>query len=157
MLIGSERAQAEILSDAGRATSQKGKYQEAAIEFTNAIKIDSGYADAHFQLAESYLHLQQGNRAYQELTRTIELRPEDYKARIDLANLLILGRKFQDAQEQVDLLLKKRPDDPGIHDRGFESAGCAGQDPRRNCGNAACDCPRSETDGNPTWALLFCR
>ena len=49
----------------------KGKYQEAAIEFTNAIKIDSGYADAHFQLAESYLRLQQGNRAYQELTRTI--------------------------------------------------------------------------------------
>ena len=93
----------------------KGRYQEAAIKFTNAIKIDSGYADAHFQLAESYLHLQQGNRAYQELTRTIELRPEDYKARIDLANLLILGRKFQEAQVQVDWLLKKRPDDPTAH------------------------------------------
>ena len=60
----------------------KGKYQEAALEFTNAIKIDSGYADAHYQLAESYLHLQQWNRAYQELARTVELRPEDYKARM---------------------------------------------------------------------------
>jgi tetratricopeptide (TPR) repeat protein len=93
----------------------KGKYQEAAIEFTNAIKIDAGYADAHFQLAETCLHLQQGNRAYQELTRTVELRPEDYKARIELANLLILGRKFQDAQAQADWLLKKRPDDPAVH------------------------------------------
>ena len=93
----------------------KGKYQEAAIEFTNAIKIDKGYADAHFQLAESYLHLQQGNRAYQELTRTLELRPEDYKARIDLGNLLILGHRLQDAQAQVDMLMKKRPDDPAAH------------------------------------------
>jgi tetratricopeptide (TPR) repeat protein len=99
----------------GQSYFAKGKYQEAAIEFTNSIKIDSGYADAHFQLAETYLHLQQGNLAYKELTRTLELRPEDYKARIDLANLLILGHKLQDAQAQVDLLLKKRPDDPGVH------------------------------------------
>ena len=93
----------------------KGKYQEAALEFTNAIKIDSGYADAHYQLAESYLHLQQWNRAYQELARTVELRPEDYKARMEMTNLLIQGRDFKDAQEQTDLLLKKRPDDPGVH------------------------------------------
>jgi tetratricopeptide (TPR) repeat protein len=93
----------------------KGKYQEAAIQFTNAIKIDAGYADAHYQLAESYLHLQQRDHAYKELTRTVELRPEDYKARMEMTNLLIADRDFKDAQEQMDLLLKKRPDDPGVH------------------------------------------
>jgi len=60
----------------GQTYFEKGKYQEAAIEFTNAIQIDSGYADAHEQLAESYLRLQQRDRAYQELNRTVELRPE---------------------------------------------------------------------------------
>ena len=35
----------------GQDYFSKGQYQEAAIEFTNAIKIDGGYADAHFQLA----------------------------------------------------------------------------------------------------------
>jgi tetratricopeptide (TPR) repeat protein len=99
----------------GQSYLQKGKYQEAAIEFTNAIQIDSGYADAHMQLAESYLHLQQRDRAYQELNRTIELRPDDYRARMELTNLMIQARNFQGAREQVDLLLKKRPDDPAVH------------------------------------------
>jgi tetratricopeptide (TPR) repeat protein len=99
----------------GQSYFEKGKYQEAAIEFTNAVQVDPDYADAHFQLAESYLRLQQRDRAYQELTRTVELRPEDYPARIELANLLIGERNFQRAQEQADFLLKKRPDDPGVH------------------------------------------
>ena len=99
----------------GQSYVEKGKYQEAAIEFTNAIQIDSGYAEAHMQLAESYLHLQQRDRAYQEFNRTIELRPEDYRARMELTNLMIQARNFQGAREEMDLLLKKRPDDPGVH------------------------------------------
>jgi tetratricopeptide (TPR) repeat protein len=99
----------------GQRYFEKGKYSEAAIEFSNAIKIDSGYADAHYQLAESYLRLQQRDRAYQELTRTLELRPDNYRARIELANVLLAGRNFQQAQEQADLLLQKRPNDPGVH------------------------------------------
>ena len=101
--------------ESGQSYFQKGKYQEAAIEFTDAIQIDPEYADAHFQLAESYLHLEQRDRAYQELSRAVELRPEDYRARIELTNLLIQARNFQEAQEQTNLLLKQRPDDPGVH------------------------------------------
>ena len=94
---------------------EKGQYQEAAIQFTNAVKIDPGYADAHFQLGESYLKLQRLDRAYQELFRTVELRPEDYKARIALANVLLMGRQFPKAKEQTDWLVKNRPDDPATH------------------------------------------
>jgi tetratricopeptide (TPR) repeat protein len=101
--------------ESGQRYFEKGQYDKAAIEYTNAIKIDPGYADAHYQLAESYLHLQQRDHAYQQLARTVELRPEDYKARMEMTNLLIAGRDFKDAQEQTDLLLKKRPDDPGVH------------------------------------------
>ena len=43
--------------ESGQRYFEKGQYQEAAIEFTNAVKIDPGYADAHFQLGESYLRL----------------------------------------------------------------------------------------------------
>jgi tetratricopeptide (TPR) repeat protein len=99
----------------GQRYFEKGKYREALIEFSNAVKIDPNYAEAHSQLAETYLRLQQGQGAYQELTRTIELQPENYQARIKLANLLILGHDFQQAQEQTNLLLQKRPNDPAIH------------------------------------------
>lgn len=101
--------------DRGQRYFEKGQYDAAAIEFTNAVKIDPGYADAHFKLGESYLHLQRLDRAYQELSRTVELEPGNYKARIALANLLILGRQFPKAQEQTDLLMKQRPDDPAVH------------------------------------------
>jgi len=84
----------------GQQYFEKGKYREAAIEFSNAIKIDQSYAYAHHQLAETYLRLQRAQGAYQELVRTVELQPENYQARIELANLLILGHDFQQAQEQ---------------------------------------------------------
>lgn len=99
----------------GQRYFEKGKYREAIIEFANAVKIDPAYADAHLQLAESYLGLQQGDRAYQELARTVELQPENYRARLEMANLLIVSRNFQQAQEQTDLLLQKRPNDPVVH------------------------------------------
>jgi len=99
----------------GQQYFEKGKYREAAIEFVNAIKIDPRFAEAHHQLAETYLKLQQAQGAYQELTRTIELQPENYQARVELANLLILGHDFQQAQEQTNLLLQKRPNDPAVH------------------------------------------
>jgi len=59
--------------------------------------------------------LQQRDRAYQELARSVELRPENYGARIEMANLLILAVDFPRAQEQVDILLKQRPNDPSAH------------------------------------------
>lgn len=99
----------------GQRYFNEGKYREAAIEFTNAVKIDPNYADAHLQLAESYLQLQQGEHAYQELARTVELQPDNYRARMEMANLLIVSRSFQQAQEQTDLLLQKRPNDPAVH------------------------------------------
>src|SRR5271165_5933656 len=99
----------------GQRYFEKGKYRQAAIEFVNAIKIDPGYAEAHHQLAETFLKLQQGRGAYQELNRTLELQPENYQARIELTNLLILGHDFQQAQKQTDVLLRERPNDPLVH------------------------------------------
>jgi len=98
----------------GQHYFEQGKYREAVIEFANAIKIDPGYAEAHHQLAQTYLKLQQAPGAARELARTIELQPDNYQARIDLANLLMLGHDFQHAKEQVDILLRTRPGDPSV-------------------------------------------
>jgi len=94
---------------------EKGKYNEAAIEYVNALKIDPGSAEAHFKLAESYLKMQQPLRAYNEFARTVELQPDNYRAHFEMANLLIASRNFRQAQEQTDLLLQKQPNDPQTH------------------------------------------
>ena len=99
----------------GQRYFDRGKYSEAAIEFLNAAKIDPNFAEAHHQLAESYLRLQKPELAFPELGRTIQLDPQNYGTRIELANLLVLGHNLPEAQDQISFLLKERPSDPAVH------------------------------------------
>ena len=101
--------------ESGQRYVEQGKYKEAVVEFTNAIKIDPSYAEAHLQLADAYLQLHEGDRAFRELARTVELQPENYRAQLELTNLLIVNRQFQPAKQELDVLLQKRPDDPAVH------------------------------------------
>ena len=70
----------------------QGKYREAAIQYSNAVQIDSRFAQAHYQLGQTYLKLGDSGHAFQELSRTVELAPDNYRAHIDLANLLVTAR-----------------------------------------------------------------
>src|SRR5690349_24731061 len=95
--------------ESGQRYFERGKYREAAIQFGNAVQVDPRFVEAHYQLAQTYLKLQEWARAYQELSRTTELDPEHWQAHIDVANLLIAGHDLKQAQEHTDLLLAKQP------------------------------------------------
>ena len=101
--------------ESGKRYSSEGKYREAAIQFSNALKVDKSFPDAHYELAQAYLHLGQFNAAYGELARTVDLRPNNYKARVDLGNLLLAGGKPDDAQKQADAVMAAQPDNPDVH------------------------------------------
>src|ERR1700722_20941543 len=64
----------------GQRYFETGKYGEARIEFVNAVKIDSNYAEAHHQLAKTYLRLKKPEGAVQEMERTTRLQPHNYEA-----------------------------------------------------------------------------
>src|SRR5690349_25085880 len=80
--------------ESGQRYFDKGKYREAAIQFSNAVQADSRYGDAHYKLAQTILKIQEWMCAYQELRRTIELQPENYLGHIDMTDLLIAVRNF---------------------------------------------------------------
>jgi len=101
--------------ESGQRYFDKGQYREAAIQFQNAIQVDSRFADAHYKLALTAMKLQQWPSAFQELTRTVELQPDQYAAHLDMANLLILSRQFNDAKPHLDLLVQKQPDNPDVY------------------------------------------
>src|SRR5579864_5014889 len=94
----------------------KGKYREAAIQYSNAIQVDSRFALAHYKLGETYLKLHDWNRSYQELLRATELNPDNYPAQVDLANLLISGRDLRQARTHLDILRLKQPDSPDTYE-----------------------------------------
>src|SRR5882762_2298844 len=89
--------------ESGQRYFAEGKYREAVIQFRNATQVDGTFADAHYQLAQSYLKLQDFTHAYSELGRTLELQPDNYKAHADIANLLIAGSRGENGAnpEQV--------------------------------------------------------
>ena len=95
--------------------SAEGKYREAAIQYLNALKVDKNFADAHYELAQAYEHLGQFSGAYGELARTVDLQPTNYKARLDLGNLLIAGGRTDDAQAQANAVMAAQPNNPDVH------------------------------------------
>src|SRR5581483_11215833 len=104
--------------ESGERYFNKGKYREAIIQYRNATEVDGAFAAAHYQLAQSYLKLQDWQHAYTELSRTVELQPDNYKARLDMGNLLVLDGQpdhLKAAQDQVDILLDKQPNEADTH------------------------------------------
>ena len=111
--------------DSGEKYFAEGKYREAAIQYSNAVQIDSGFAQAHYKLSQVYLKLGDTNHAFPELTRTVELAPDNYRARTDLANILVTARNpdgspVQDALNQakihLDMVKEKQPNNPETHE-----------------------------------------
>ncbi len=100
--------------ESGQRYFDKGKYREAAIQFQNAIQVDSRFAEAHYRLALTEMKFQQWNAAYQELNAVLEIQPENYPARLDIANLLIANRQLKEAKEHLDLLAQKQPNNPEV-------------------------------------------
>ena len=112
----------KFLESGDRYFSQ-GKYREAAIQYSNAVQIDSRFAQAHYQLGQTYLKLGDSSRAFQELSRSVELAPDNYHAHIDLANLLVAARNpdgspnddyLKQARIHLDLLHEKQPQNPEV-------------------------------------------
>lgn len=101
--------------ESGQKYSAQGKNREAAIQFSNALKIDRNFADAHYALAQTYLHMGALSSAYGELAKTVDLQPANYQARIDLGNLLLAGGKIDEAQAQAAATLTALPNNADVH------------------------------------------
>jgi len=101
--------------ESGNRYRDEGKLREATIQYLNAIQVDPRFADAHYQLGEICLKLRDYNCAFAHLSRTIELVPENYPARFDVANMLIANRQLKDAQPHLEILRNEQPDSADTH------------------------------------------
>ncbi len=101
--------------ESGQKYAAQGKDKEAVIQFSNALKIDKNFADAHYALSQTYLHMGAFSASYSELQRTVVLQPGNIKARIDLGNMLLAGNKFDEAQAQASAALSAQPNNADAH------------------------------------------
>ena len=101
--------------ESGIRYETEGKNQEAIIQFSNALKVDHNYADAHYELAKTYIRMGTTIGGYQELLRTVDLSPNNLKARIDLGSILLAGGLPDKAQEQANAVLAIDSHDPDAY------------------------------------------
>ena len=101
--------------ESGKRYAKDAKYKEATIQFSNALKVDRNFADAHYELAKAYMKTNSMVQAYAELMRTVDLQPTNVAARIDLGNLLLAGGQAPRAAEQANAVLAIQSNNGDAH------------------------------------------
>jgi len=92
----------------GEAYLKESKFQEATLEFRNAIQIDDKLASAHWGLAQSYEGLQRFPEMIDELRKTLELDKSNLDARIKLGNYyLAYSRSRPELLDEAERLAKE--------------------------------------------------
>jgi len=91
--------------ESGKRYEASGKYKEAGIQFSNALKVDKNYADAYLELGKVDLKLGLPLPAYSALEKAVELAPGNQSARITLGQLLLAGNAPDRAAEQAKAVI----------------------------------------------------
>ena len=112
---GDPRVRKQRYLESGNRYSFEGKYREATIQYLNALKFDEDFPEARFGLAKAYEHLGQFSEACSELERTVDSEPANYRARIELGNLLFAAGRIEEARAQANIILQAQPDNPDVH------------------------------------------
>jgi tetratricopeptide (TPR) repeat protein len=92
-----------------------GQFNEAILQYRNAVQLNPRLAKAHFQLAQAFLAMQSFQPAYKELQRTVDLEPGNAEAQLQFASILIASKKFDEAKVAAEKVLATAPDNARAH------------------------------------------
>ncbi len=111
-----EKAKAEHVSK-GEAHLKERKFEEATIEFRNAIQIDDQLVAAHWGMVRAYEGLERFPEALEELGRVIQLDANHSESRIRMGNYMMLFKpaRIDDAERLANEVLEKDPNNPEGH------------------------------------------
>jgi tetratricopeptide (TPR) repeat protein len=104
----------ESFFESGKSYYDAGKFQEATIQFLNALQKNPRHRDARYFLALGYMKQQEWARAVRELKALLEYHPNDVPANLELGNLYLAGgpsdsKFFRQATEIADKILAEDP------------------------------------------------
>jgi tetratricopeptide (TPR) repeat protein len=108
-----EKAKAEHVAK-GEAYLKDSKFQEASLEFRNALQIDDKLAAAHWGLARAFEGLERFPEMLDELRKTVTLDKENLDSRIKLGNYYLAGSRARadiiaEAERLAKEVLEKDP------------------------------------------------
>ena len=113
-----EKAKAEHVNR-GEAYLKDLKYQEASLEFRNAIQIDGQLAAAHWGLARAFEGLQRFPEMIDELRKTLDIDNTNQEARVKLGNYYLAASNGRpELVDEAERLAKETLDRDANHIEG---------------------------------------
>ena len=104
----SEKGKQQYLENGMRFAAEK-KFDEAIVEYRNAIRIDGRFGEARWRLAQAYEETENFPAALQEYVRAADLLTDNVEVQVKAATHLLLSRQFLDAKTRADQVLAKDP------------------------------------------------
>lgn len=106
---GSEARQAKYLASAQKHFDND-NFEKAKIDAKNSLQINADHADSVYLMALIEEKEQNFRQMFGNLSRVVELDKQHTEARIKLAQLYMLSKQNEQAQEQVDAILEYEPE-----------------------------------------------
>ena len=107
-----ERAQRHF--ETGMELLAEGDVSRAIVEFRNVFKLNPRHKDARMAYARTQIERGRRGEAYSQFLRVVEQYPETFEARIELAEMAIESRNWEETKRHVAEAVKLAPDDPRV-------------------------------------------
>ena len=98
--VDSETAKRQFLAEGDRYLAEK-KYQEAILQYRNALRQDDKFGEARFKLTDAYVATGDLRNALREAVRAADLMPDNVEAQMRAGYLLLQGRQFPEARARA--------------------------------------------------------
>ncbi|TMA35342.1 MAG: tetratricopeptide repeat protein [Deltaproteobacteria bacterium] len=112
VLLAGCRSNEQAIADhlgRGKQYQDEKKFAEAIIEYKNVLQIDPNRADAHYELAKSYLQLGQAKEGFWELRETVRLDPKNHEAAVQFGQISIYAGEVEEALKRADAVIAEDP------------------------------------------------
>jgi tetratricopeptide (TPR) repeat protein len=93
----------------GTILGQQGRTAEAMAHFTEAVRLEPGFAEAHFNLGIAELNLGHLSEAEDHFNRALRIHPDDANTRYNLGLTLVRMGRIDDAVVQYREALRLQP------------------------------------------------
>jgi DNA-binding winged helix-turn-helix (wHTH) protein/Tfp pilus assembly protein PilF len=114
-LVRSLPSIARSYNNRGFELQQRGQIKAAIEDYRRAIRLNPGYAEAHYNLADAYEEIPDYDKALEEYQRVINADFTFYQAYNNLSRLYILRqRDFGAALRLLDRAMNLKPQEPSV-------------------------------------------
>ena len=102
--------EAEVHFQKGKKYFEEHNLSLASMEFSYVISLNKKHADTYYYLGLIDEANKNWQAMYTNMTQAILMKPELMPAHIKLANLEVLGNKFEEAKKEIDYILQVEPE-----------------------------------------------